>query len=167
MAVVTATDRSMSVRNHCVIEVFGCVFVLSLCFREFSVGIGAFVIGLSQISSFISILWKSILKNEAIRHLNTTKELIWLCGLRSLAERSLIICTFFILSVALMSNSKENKRQSFLWCFEYLSWFLWTTTTKLFSKDLHYNSRSTHASCVISFFLTSRFEIVFEAHFAS
>ena len=49
MAVVTQTDRPKSVRNHCVIK----VFVLSIG-REFSVGIGAFVIGLSQISYFSS-----------------------------------------------------------------------------------------------------------------
>ena len=52
MAIVTPTDRSKSVRNRCVIEVFGGVFLLSRCFLDFSVGIVAFVIGLSQISSF-------------------------------------------------------------------------------------------------------------------
>ena len=30
----------------------GCVFVLSRCFLDFSVGVGAFVIGLSQMYSF-------------------------------------------------------------------------------------------------------------------
>ena len=49
---VTPTDRPKSVRNRCVIEVFGGVFVLSRCFLDFSVGVGAFVIGLSQITSF-------------------------------------------------------------------------------------------------------------------
>ena len=52
MAIVTPTDRPNSVRNGCVIEVFGGVFVLSHCFLDFSVDVGAFVIGLSQISSF-------------------------------------------------------------------------------------------------------------------
>ena len=52
VAIVTPTDRPKSVRNRCVIEVFGGVFVLSRCFLDFSVGVGAFVIGLSQISSF-------------------------------------------------------------------------------------------------------------------
>ena len=52
VAVDTPTDRRKSVRNRCVIEVFGGVSVLSLCFFEFSVGKGVFVIGLSQISSF-------------------------------------------------------------------------------------------------------------------
>ena len=51
MAIVTPTDRSKSVRNRCVIKGFGGVFVLSRCFLDFSVGVGAFVIGLSQISS--------------------------------------------------------------------------------------------------------------------
>ena len=55
MAVVTQTDRPKSVRNRCVIEVFGGVFVLSHCFLDFSVGVGAFFIGLSQISSFSSV----------------------------------------------------------------------------------------------------------------
>ena len=49
---VTPTDRPKSVRNRCVIEVFGGVFMLSRCFLDFSVGVGAFVIGLSQNSSF-------------------------------------------------------------------------------------------------------------------
>ena len=54
VAVLTATDRPKSVRNRCVIEVFGGVFVLSRCFLDFFVGVGDFVIGLSQISSLFS-----------------------------------------------------------------------------------------------------------------
>ena len=54
VAVVTPTDRPKSVRNRCVIEVFGGVFVLSRCVLDFSVGVGAFAIGLSQTSSFLS-----------------------------------------------------------------------------------------------------------------
>ena len=42
----------MSVRNRCVIEVVGGVLVLPRCFLDFSGGVGAFVIGLSQIFSF-------------------------------------------------------------------------------------------------------------------
>ena len=56
MTVVTLTYRPKSVRNHCVIEVFIGVFVLSRCFLDFSVGIGFFVIGLSQISFLFSDL---------------------------------------------------------------------------------------------------------------
>ena len=56
--VVTPTDRTKSVRNRCLIEVFMALFVLSLCPFDISVGVGAFVTGLSQISSFLS--WKSI-----------------------------------------------------------------------------------------------------------
>ena len=53
MAAVTPTNRSKSVRNQCVIEHFGAVFVLSLCFFvELPVVIGGFAIGLGQISSF-------------------------------------------------------------------------------------------------------------------
>ena len=41
------------VRNRCVIEVFGGVFVLSLCILDFfSDGVRVVVIGLSQISYF-------------------------------------------------------------------------------------------------------------------
>ena len=54
MAIVTPTDRPKSVRNRCVIEVFGGVCVLSRCFLGFSVGVGAFVIGLSLVSSFFT-----------------------------------------------------------------------------------------------------------------
>ena len=55
MAVVTPpTDRPKSVRNRCVIELFVALFVLSLCPFDISAAVGAFVIGLSQISSFFS-----------------------------------------------------------------------------------------------------------------
>ena len=52
MAIVTPADRPKSVRNRCVIEVLVAFFVLSRCFLDFSVGVRASVIGLSQISSF-------------------------------------------------------------------------------------------------------------------
>ena len=45
------TDRPKSVRNRFVID-FWATFLLSLCFLEFSVGVRAFVKGISQISSF-------------------------------------------------------------------------------------------------------------------
>ena len=54
VAVVTPTDRPKSVHNRCVIELFVALFVLSLCPFDISVGGGVFVIGLSQISSFLS-----------------------------------------------------------------------------------------------------------------
>ena len=50
VAVVTPTDRPKSVRNCCLIELFVALFVLSLCPLDISVGVGAFVIGLGQIS---------------------------------------------------------------------------------------------------------------------
>ena len=50
----TPTDCPNSVHNRCLIKVFGGVFVLSRCFLDFSVGVGVFVIGLSQVSSFFS-----------------------------------------------------------------------------------------------------------------
>ena len=52
MTVVTLSDRPKSVRNRCVMERFGDVFVLSCWPFDIFVGIRAFVIGLSQISSF-------------------------------------------------------------------------------------------------------------------
>ena len=50
-----------SVSNRCVIEVLVALFVLSRCFLDFSVGVGAFVIGLSQISTFFlkNCIWCS------------------------------------------------------------------------------------------------------------
>ena len=54
VAIATPTDRPKSVRNRCVIEGFGGAFVLSCCVLGLSVGIEAFVIRLSQISSFFS-----------------------------------------------------------------------------------------------------------------
>ena len=55
VAVVTPTDRPKSVRNRCLIELFcGVVCVVTALF-DISVGVGAFVIGLSQISSFLSL----------------------------------------------------------------------------------------------------------------
>ena len=53
VAIVTATDRPKSVRNCCLIELF-CGVVCVVCPFDISVCIGSFVIGLSQISSFLS-----------------------------------------------------------------------------------------------------------------
>ena len=54
VAVVTPTDRPKSVCNRCLIDLFVALFVLSLCPFVIFVGVGAFVIGLSQIS-FLSV----------------------------------------------------------------------------------------------------------------
>ena len=61
MTAVTQADRPKSVRNRCVIEIFGGVFfyVVTMLFGFFSVSVGAFVIGLIQISSFLSYLVES------------------------------------------------------------------------------------------------------------
>ena len=56
VAVVTPTDRPKSVHNRSVIELL-CGVVLSLCPYDISVSVWAFVIGLSQISSFFSSDW--------------------------------------------------------------------------------------------------------------
>ena len=50
-AVVNQTDPSKSVRNR---SLYNQHFVLSLCRFDISAGVGAFVIGLSQIASFFS-----------------------------------------------------------------------------------------------------------------
>ena len=54
VAAITQTDRPKSVRIRCVIKLFLALFVLSLCPFDISVGEGAFLIRLSQISSFFS-----------------------------------------------------------------------------------------------------------------
>ena len=54
VAVVTPNDHPKSVCSRCVIEVFCGGLVLALYFFELSVGKGAFVTGLCQISSFFS-----------------------------------------------------------------------------------------------------------------
>ena len=66
---VTPTDRPKSVRNRCVIEVFSGVFCVVML--DFSVSVGAFVIGLSQISSFfLMYMYWSIHSND-ISHIDT------------------------------------------------------------------------------------------------
>ena len=52
MTVVTPTDRPKSARNRCLIEILVAFCVVTLLFVGFSVDVGAFVIGLSQISFF-------------------------------------------------------------------------------------------------------------------
>ena len=52
VALMTPTDRPKTVRNRFVIDLFMSLFVLSLCPFDISAGVGAFVIGLSQLSSF-------------------------------------------------------------------------------------------------------------------
>ena len=53
VVVVTPADHPKSVRNRCVLELFCGVVYLFLYPVEISVGVGAFVIGVSQISSFL------------------------------------------------------------------------------------------------------------------
>ena len=55
VALVTPTDRPKSVRNRCLIELFCGVICVVTCPFDISVGVGAFVIGLGQISSFLSL----------------------------------------------------------------------------------------------------------------
>ena len=58
VAVDTPTDRHKSVRNRCVVALFVTLFVLSFRPFDISVGVWAFVIGLSQISSLFSSFHK-------------------------------------------------------------------------------------------------------------
>ena len=53
MAIVNLTDRPKLVRNRCVIEVFGSIFVLSHCLFDFSDGVGAFVIDRTESDRFL------------------------------------------------------------------------------------------------------------------
>ena len=75
LAVVTPTDRPKLVRDRCLIELFGGVFVLSLCPFDISVDIGAFAMGLGQILSFF--LWHAHLQLHSATHKEKKKE-IWL-----------------------------------------------------------------------------------------
>ena len=52
---ISGTESPKSVRNCCLIKFFVALFVLLLCPFDISVGVGAFVIGLGQISSFLSL----------------------------------------------------------------------------------------------------------------
>ena len=54
VALVPPTDRPKSVRNRCLIELFCGVVCVVSCPFDISVGVGTFVIGLGQISSFLS-----------------------------------------------------------------------------------------------------------------
>ena len=58
VAVVTPTDRPKSVRNRCLIELFYGVVCVITCPFDISVGVEAFVIGLSQISFFLTLQTK-------------------------------------------------------------------------------------------------------------
>ena len=55
VALVTPTDRPKSVRNRCLIELFCGVVCVVTCPFDISVGVGAFVTGLGQITSFLSL----------------------------------------------------------------------------------------------------------------
>ena len=66
MAVVTPIDRPKPIRNRCVVKVFRGVFVVSRCFLDFSVDLGAFVTGLSQISLFFSYIKDSIVVEKIV-----------------------------------------------------------------------------------------------------
>ena len=70
MATVTPTDRPKSVCNRCVIEVLVAFLCCHVAFLNFSVGVGAFVIGLSQISSLSFSLKNQDTKNHIVHILH-------------------------------------------------------------------------------------------------
>ena len=71
---VFLTNRPKSVSNRCVIKVFICVFMLSRCFLDFFVGVGVFVTGLSQISSFFSLKPLIMLMSEINRNMVNARQ---------------------------------------------------------------------------------------------
>ena len=69
VALVTPTDRPKSVRNRCLIELFCGVVCVVTCPFDISVSVGAFVIGLGQISSFLSLYYFIKCDNMTFLHL--------------------------------------------------------------------------------------------------
>ena len=65
MAVVTPMDRPKSVSNRCVIDVLGAFLYCHVAFLDFYVHVGAFVMGLSQISSLFS-WWDAFHEKESV-----------------------------------------------------------------------------------------------------
>ena len=73
MAIVTPTYRPKSVRNRCVIKVFGGGFVLSRCFLDFSGGVWTFVIRSNKISSLFSSLLSSVIDILNVQYFRFTQ----------------------------------------------------------------------------------------------
>ena len=88
VALVTPTDRPKSVRNRCLIELFCGVVCVVTCPFDISVGVGAFVIGLGQISSFLSPKEhpKSVRDYCAMKHICIVFLLLYLCIVCRLGE---------------------------------------------------------------------------------
>ena len=82
VVLVTPTDLPKSVRNRYVIEIFVALFVLPLYPFDISVGVGSFVTGLGQISSFLSL--KLVCTNLSYRVLGTSTATISLSNDHSL-----------------------------------------------------------------------------------
>ena len=72
VAVVTPTDHPKLVRNRWVIDLFVALLVLSLWPFDISAGVGAFVIGLSKISSFFSSSFFEVFLNNQFFIIHTT-----------------------------------------------------------------------------------------------
>ena len=83
MAVVTSIDRLKSVGNRCVIESFGGVFVLSLCYLQFSVGEGGFC-HMTESNLFLFLLrvnWSVECQRSSFLYarLQTGRIMVWWC----------------------------------------------------------------------------------------
>ena len=120
MAIVTPTDRPKSVRNRCVIEVFCVVFVFSSCFVDCSVSVGAFVIRLSQISSFFTSFRRSLSSLHVFNPKNHKMNLIWCKTFCWNALQNLLTYVF------------EEAKQTSLTSVIGYSHFAWISTKALF-----------------------------------
>ena len=95
MAIVIQTDRPKSVRNRCVIEVFGGVFCVVTLLFDFSVDVGAFVIvrslpfSLMQEQFRLNVVSLNIMFKIFQNYLRFT--LIWIPASHELKRMHLII----------------------------------------------------------------------------
>ena len=106
MAVVSPTDRPKSVHNRCVIELFCGVVCVVFCRFDISVGEGAFVIGLSQISSFFF----SYIHVFALECVHRATSINYINPYNLIDLTKLKICFFFFSPV--WSNSDFHFRQA-------------------------------------------------------
>ena len=84
----------------CVIHLFGGVLVLSLCTFDIFVGIGVFVIGLSQLSSFFSSYYEVFYALYVPYHLSVWNMYIRIDNIQVLLSR------FWNMNKCMIINSK-------------------------------------------------------------
>ena len=132
MAIVTPTDRPKSVRNRCVIEVLLAFVCCNVAVWVFLWMQGAFIIGLSQISSFFFLVTR----------------LSYILHFKNIEQRSLWChAPTFSSSLDQSTNSDMHLRSDCLFCFKF------SRCTEKFVKK--YSPRS--ASIVITSFRNKRF----------